>query len=233
MTCNLGTREGYSVKDAQFAGVWPSNETFFHSVRSQNGLISVAIDPRSSHECGNQRYLAIAWLDACMQIRLPPEANGKLRVANSDDVWLASHETLSASSASKFSGDPLLASWLPNEAVAQAWQQYSRDTEIIDTTAPSAPRNIRKEGTKLMWDADADLESGIAKFLIYRDGQLIGSIPENGLNKHGRAVFQGLSYSDTPLQPLAKMTFEVGSSESGKELNYRVVSVNTVGLSSN
>ena len=34
-------------------------------------LVGVAIDPLSSHDCGNQRYLAIPWLDACLSARLP------------------------------------------------------------------------------------------------------------------------------------------------------------------
>jgi hypothetical protein len=229
ITCNFGTKEGYTVKDAQFAGVWPSNEKFFNALRSQGGLISLAIDPRSSHECGNQRYLAIAWLDACLQNRLPQVA--ELRDASNQKSWLANHQTIDIASASKYSGDPLKASWLPNEAVAQAWKQYATDTEVTDATPPPAPSNIRLEGSKLKWDANADLESGIAKFVIYRDGQMIGSVPENGQNKHGRDVFQGLSYSDTPLQPLATMSFEIGNAEPEKH-KYRVVSVNTVGLSS-
>ena len=63
--CNLGTKEGVTVKTGQFAGVWPGNEVFFTELRSWGGLIGVAVDPLSSHECGNQRYLAIPWLDAC------------------------------------------------------------------------------------------------------------------------------------------------------------------------
>nr|MCU0713624.1 hypothetical protein [Pirellula sp.] len=64
--CNLGTREGFSVKEERFAGVWPANEKFFLELRSRSGLVGVAVDPITSHECGNQRYLAIPWLDACL-----------------------------------------------------------------------------------------------------------------------------------------------------------------------
>lgn len=231
IVCNLGTKEGYSVKDGQFAGVWPSNEKFFQALRSQNGLIGLAIDPRSSHECGNQRYLAIAWLDACLTLRLPEAASGKLRAVGTEQTWLANHATLEIASLTAFTGDPVNASWLPNEAVARAWKQYASDTEVIDTTAPPTPHNIRIEGTKLYWDAEADLESGIAKFLIYRDGKMIGTTA-TGQNNHGRAVFQGLSYSDTPLQPLATMSFELASPEVGLPSSYRVVSVNTAGISS-
>src|SRR5204863_1620730 len=69
--CNLGTKEGVTVKGDRFSGVWPANEAFFGQVRSKGGLIGVAVDPLSSHDCGNQRYLAIGWLDACLGMRLP------------------------------------------------------------------------------------------------------------------------------------------------------------------
>ena len=71
MMCNPGTKEGVTVKDGRFANVWPANETFFKAVRSQGGLVGVAVDPLTAHECGNQRYMAIAWLDACLAARLP------------------------------------------------------------------------------------------------------------------------------------------------------------------
>src|SRR4051812_41701201 len=69
--CNLGTKEGVTVKDGRFAGVWPANEAFFREVRGKGGLVGVAVDPLTAHECGNQRYLAIPWLDACLTARLP------------------------------------------------------------------------------------------------------------------------------------------------------------------
>ena len=66
LMCNLGTKEGVTVKGDRFGGVWPANELFFNTVRGKGGLVGVAVDPLTSHECGNQRYLAIPWLDACL-----------------------------------------------------------------------------------------------------------------------------------------------------------------------
>ncbi|MDP6059559.1 MAG: hypothetical protein QGH33_11735, partial [Pirellulaceae bacterium] len=57
--CNPGTKEGVTVTDGRFARVWSANEVFFHRVREKGGLIGVAVDPLSAHECGNQRYFAI------------------------------------------------------------------------------------------------------------------------------------------------------------------------------
>ena len=70
--CNLGTKEGVTVKDGRFAGVWPGVEVFFQEMRAKGGLVGISVDPLSAHECGNQRYLAMPWLDVCLTARLPP-----------------------------------------------------------------------------------------------------------------------------------------------------------------
>src|SRR5215468_10710861 len=88
--CNLGTKEGVTVKDDPFAGVWPATEGFFHVVRGRGGLMGVAVDPLTGHECGNQRYLAIPWLDACLSARLPRNSGDPLRPMPTESVWLAS-----------------------------------------------------------------------------------------------------------------------------------------------
>ncbi|MDZ4289062.1 MAG: hypothetical protein U0984_13930, partial [Prosthecobacter sp.] len=72
--CNLGTKEGVTVKDGRFAGVWSGVEFFFEAMRTKGALIGVAVDPLTAHECGNQRYLAIPWLDACLAARLPAKS---------------------------------------------------------------------------------------------------------------------------------------------------------------
>ena len=118
--CNPGTKEGVTVKDGRFARVWPANEVFFNEVRGKGGLIGVAVDPLTAHECGNQRYFAIPWLDACLTIRLPKESGDPLKVMPTDSAWLASPTGFEAIPAAKFDGDPLKAAWLPNEAVARA-----------------------------------------------------------------------------------------------------------------
>jgi hypothetical protein len=187
--CNPGTKEGVTVKEGRFAGVWPANEEFFTAMRGKGGLIGVAVDPLTAHECGNQRYMAIAWLDACLSARLS-KSGGK------------------------------------------AWMHYVKDTAIPDTTPPPAPTNVRVTGSELTWEAEADLESGVAHFIIERDGQAIGTVPEKPANPFGRPIFQGLQYSDTPNSPLVKMTFSDKKAEAGKTHEYRVIAVNTVGLKS-
>ncbi len=89
MMCNLGTKEGVTSKDGRFAGVWTANEAFFKAVRKRGGLVGVAVDPLTAHECGNQRYLAIPWLDACLSARLPKASGQPLQPMPADAAWLA------------------------------------------------------------------------------------------------------------------------------------------------
>ncbi len=122
--------------------------------------------------------------------------------------------------------------WLPNEAIAKAWMHYVKDTAVPDTTPPPAPTNVQAIDGELTWDAEADLESGIAHFIIERDGKEIATVPEKAKNPFGRPIFQGLQYSDTPLQPLVEMRFTDTTAKPGQSHTYRVIAVNTVGLKS-
>ena len=235
--CNLGTQEGVTVKDGRFAGVWPGVEVFFHELRSKGGMVGVSVDPLSSHDCGNQRYLAIPWLDACLSMRLPARNGEPLRAIPPESGWIAplylgEGEIVAPIPADQFKGSIEKSNWLPGETIAIAWTQYVKDTAVADTTPPPAPHDLKVVGSELSWEAEADLESGLAQFLIERDGQIIGQIPESPKNPFGRPIFQNLQYSDTPTQPLVRMQFKDTKAEPGKNHHYRVISVNTVGLKS-
>jgi hypothetical protein len=232
LMCNLGTKEGVTVKGDRFSGVWSANEAFFNEVRSKGGLVGVAVDPLTSHECGNQRYLAIPWLDACLSARLPRAAGDPLNPMPAGGAWLAPALGGEAVPAARYAGEPLKAAWLPNEAVAKAWMQYVKDTKVADATPPPSPTNLRVKGNKLTWEAEADPESGLAGFVVERDGQFLANVPGEGKNPFGRPVFQNLQYSDTPTQPLVPMQFTDATAEPGKRHAYRVTAVNTAGLKS-
>jgi hypothetical protein len=237
MMCNLGTKEGFTVKEGQFSGVWPANVSFFTEVRAKGGLIGVAVDPLTSHECGNQRYFAILWLDACLAARLPAKPGVALRPMPDSTTMLAPLPEPGATlvppvPAASFTGPKDKAMWLPNEAIARGWMQYVTDTKVTDVTPPPSPMNLRVNGKDVTWEAEADLESGLAHFIIERDGEQIATLPEQPKNSFGRPIFQGLQYSDTPVLPLVTMRFTDAKAEAGKEHRYRVIAVNTVGLKS-
>ena len=230
---NPGTKEGVTVKEGRFAKVWPANEAFFREVRGRGGLLGMAVDPLTAHECGNQRYLAIPWLDACLTARLPEKSDSPLRAMPTNQAWLAPLLGTKAQLADSFSGDPSSAVWLPDEAIAKKWEHYVRDTEIPDTTPPPAPVGLDVNRSELRWQAEADLESGLSHFIIERDGKEIATVPKKPENRFGRPLFQGLQYSDTPAAPLVEMRFtDPEISTAKKPHRYRVISVNTAGLKS-
>ena len=215
LMCNLGTKEGYSVKEGRFAKVWPANEVFIDTLRAQEGQVGLAVDPLTSHECGNQRYLSIPWLDACLTQRLPKKNGDPLRV-----IPGFKHQVKKR----------IL--WLPNESLLEAWSCYVEDTKVVDKTPPPAPADLMVKGNVLTWKATADLESGLGHFIIERDGVKIATVPEKPVGKFGRPVFQGMQYSDTPSMPLVQMRFTDANQKKGKKHQYRVIAVNTVGLKS-
>jgi pimeloyl-ACP methyl ester carboxylesterase len=238
LMCNVGTKEGVTVKDNRFAGIWPTVEMFFRTLRTEGSLVGVAIDPLTSHECGNQRYLAIPWLDACLAARLPARTGEPLRSMKAADAFLAAlsadgTEPTAPVLAVKFTGKLAQSIWLPNRAIAHSWFEYVQNTAVTDVTPPSAPANLRVNGNQLTWTVEADLESGLAQFIIERDGAFLAHVPERGQNPHGRPIFQNLQYSDTPTQPLVAMQYTDTAAEPGKTHRYRVIAVNTVGLKSN
>ena len=232
MMCNFGTKEGVTVRDGRFSGVWPANETFFHAIRSQGGLVGVAVDPFSSHDCGNQRYLSIPWLDHFMTTRLPDLTGEPLRPVQTDSTWLASPLSGKATMAGAYEGNSLTAAWIPNERLARLREHYVRDTKVPDVTPPPAPTQIRLKGNELRWEAAADLESGLTAFVILLKGREIARVPDGSRNRFGRPLFQGLQYSDTPVTPLVSMRIVNEALQTAEVSDVRVIAVNTVGLHS-
>jgi hypothetical protein len=234
LMANLGTKEGFTETTNRFAGVWTGTKTFFETLRTRGGLIGIAIDPLTSHECGNQRYLAIPWLDACLKARLPAKAGAPLKPMPASAAWLVALQQPGAPipdpvPAKAFPGALEQSVWLPNRQIARAWKHYATDTAVPDVSRPPAPRNLRVQGNVLTWDVDADPESGLAGFLIERDGRQIATLPEQATNPYGRPVFQKLQYSDTPPQPLAPLRFSDTTAAPGVTHRYRVIAVNTAG----
>ncbi|MFM7058454.1 MAG: hypothetical protein ACKO2P_16195 [Planctomycetota bacterium] len=230
--CNPGTQEGVTIKDGRFASVWPANETFFNSLRSQGAPVAVAVDPLSSHECGNQRYLAIPWLSDCLRLRLPKTPDQPLLPLPDSDAWLAPATGFEAVRASDFKGDPLSMGWLHSASIATAWAEYVKNTEVTDSSPPPPPSRLRLNGNELAWDCAADLESGLTGFLIEKHGVIVGSTLELARNPFGRPLFQNLQYSDTPPLPLASMTWRDPGPAPAPLTAYRVIAVNTRGLRS-
>jgi hypothetical protein len=230
--CNPGAKEN---GDERFKGAWDGSLAMFKAYRARDALIGFAPDPRTSHECGDSRYLAIAFFDACLAQRLPA-AGTKLRPADRSQVWLAELLSECVEPVAAFKGDVKQAVWLPSRSVAQAWAEYVRFGNVADTTAPPAPFAVKvaatTDGNELTWDAHADLESGLQGFIVERDGQEIAAVPEKAVGRFGRPLFQVMSYHDTPERPVPAMRYLDRTARAGETHRYRVVAVNGVGLRS-
>ncbi len=233
MMLNPGAKE---KDDKRFAGAWTGSMAMFAAYRAKGAPVGFAPDPRTAHECGDSRYLAIPFFDACLNARLPDDGSQNLKRIDPKSGWRALPETDNAMSATDFTGKPDEAMWLPNERFAKQWVEYVKTGSTEDTTAPPAPTGVTvtaKDGVvQLTWDAEADLESGIRSFVIQRDGKDLSPFPEKPIGRFGRALFQTMSYHDTPEKPLAEMTYNDKAAKPGETHEYRVISINSVGLKS-
>lgn len=236
MMCNPGAKE---KGDMRFNGAWTGTLAMFQAYRAKGAPIGFAPDPRTAHECGDSRYLAIPFFDACLAMRLPDKGapDQKLKPVDMKQAWLApilgdTPETLAA-----YEEPPNEAVWLPNDRVAKAWSEYVKTGATSDKTPPPPPKNVKvttgtDQTVEITWDAEADFESGLQAFIIERDGQPIGQVPETATGRFGRALFQRMSYHDTPEAPLPEMRFVDKTAKAGEKGAYRVIAVNSVGLKS-
>ena len=223
-------------------GPWFGNLATFHEYRAEGALIGFAPDPRTGHECGDARYLAIPYLDACLAMRLPEKGSKTqaLKPTDTSQAWLAPLLGNEPVPAAAFKGNAKEAVWLPNEAVAKAWTEYVKTGTVSDATPPPAPFNTRawpkgakgEEGTEIAWSAEADFESGLGGFIVLRDGQELAKLPRTPVGKFGRPLFQAMTYHDTPVQPLAEMVYLDTTAGAGARPTYEVIAVNSVGLKS-
>ncbi len=236
MVCNPGAKE---KDNERFNVAWTGGFDMFKAYRAKGSPACFAPDPRTAHECGDSRYFAIPYFNAMLALRLP-EAGSKgtdLRPVEVKAGWLADALGTAALPPEKYSGDALAANWFPNERIAKAWSEYVQMGATSDATPPTAPTNLKavrmSDGQlEITWTADADFESGLQGFVILRGGQDSGRVPEKSLGKFGRPLFQVMSYHDTPEAPLPEMKFVVKASDAGAGTEFRVVSVNSVGLKS-
>jgi hypothetical protein len=206
------------------------DRAMFAAWRAKGAPAGFARDPVTGHECGDSRYLAIPFLDACLALRLPVTGTD-LKPVDENKGWLSEMDSVEALPAGQYQGAKESSAWMPNEALVKARAEYLKTGAVGDVTPPPTPTNVTLKGGVLTWDAKADFESGIQKFIILRDGKEIGQVPEKGVSKFGRPLFQRMTHGDTPEKPLAEMTY-TDRKPAGDEKSYRVIAVNSVGLRS-
>jgi len=233
MMANPGAKEN---GDARFSGAWTGSMAMFKAYRAKGAPIGFAPDPRTAHECGDSRYLAIPFFDACLAQRLPAKTGQSLKPVKRSSGWLAPVQSHDAQPMAEFKGKLEEAVWLPNAQVAKAWSEYVQTGATPDTTPPPAPTNVKAtvkpDGVEVTWDVEADFESGLQAFVVQRDGQDLSQVPEKPVGRFGRPLFQRMSYHDTPEKPLPELRFTDTTANAGEKHSYRVIAVNSVGLKS-
>lgn len=201
--------------DKRFNGAWTGAVAMLKAFGAKGAPIGFAPDPRTGHECGDSRYLAIRWFDACLAMRLPDAPGGPLKPAEAGTRAPAV--------------EGVDGGWLPGGGFAKAWEEYVRTGWVGDDTPPPAPTAVVLRGGELTWDAEADLESGLLGFVVEADGREIGRVPPKPAGKFGRPLFQAMSYHDTPEKPLPAMRFALPEGVAGE---IRVTALNGAGLAS-
>lgn len=231
VACPGGKEKGHE----RFHVAWDGCLAMFKAYREQNAPFIFAPDPKTGHECGDSRYLAIPFFDLCLKLRLPLEGAGTqtLQPIDMSQGLLAKRDGSELVAASKFHGDRTDVVWLPSRKFATAWKEFIQTGSVSDKTLPPSPINVTITRTangklRVTWNAVADYESGIAGFKVLNNGKVIAELPKKPINRFGRPIFQKMSYHDTPEQPLPQMSVEVN----GLVTKLEVIAINSAGLES-
>jgi hypothetical protein len=151
--------------------------------------------------------IAIPWMDYALTSRLPDQAgSAQLKAMDTTSAWLGDTLTFDIAPAATFTGNKLKASWFPNQTFAKLWAEYMVKGTIKDSTPfPPAPHNLTgtysNKQITLNWDADADLETGIKTFIVYRNGSVLQTLqyPNAPATPFSAAKgFQRWDYGDQP-----------------------------------
>jgi|GEM_PF-2946896 len=106
---------------------------YFYKHRPQGPIWSFAKTPGEGHVLGQSWNMAVIFFDAVLEQRLPAQVtNGPVTLKPMDQsrAWLGNNDTKVIAPATSYSGDPLKASWLPNEHVARKWQEFVTTAKV-------------------------------------------------------------------------------------------------------
>ena len=217
--------------DARFRGAWETTSAFFALLREKGSPAVFAPDPFSGHDCRNSRLFAIPFFDACLRLRLP-RTGDSLKPFDPRRAWHGDGSTAAIAAGAKVAPE---VSVMPDRRTAEAFAEYVRTGKTTDRTRPADGAVLTSvtrgpDGVALEWTAEADPESGIMQFVIYRDRAVIARIPEKPDDRNGFAQYQGLSYHDTPRPKPPALRFVDTNAPAGGRPAYAVSMVNGSGL---
>lgn len=166
---------------------WQTSQREFHKLRSAGGYAAIAFTPYQNHNYSFVRYMSIPFYESVLNQRLQEGRHGYKDMRDMDPslAWLGDTASLNIYPAALYPGNKLAAAWLPDSLVAAKWREYVITGTVIDRTPPPPPYGLRIKRrhnvtVELSWKADADIESGISHFNIYKDDRPIGRFPSTG-----------------------------------------------------
>lgn len=163
---------------------WNTALHTFSKLRELDAYAAIACNPQQNHNLSYLRYMAIPFYEAVLKQRLPDVGETTMKDMSPSQAWLGDTLSLKIYKESDFAGDKKGLCRFPDELTAKNWQEYVSTGTVRDKTPPSKPYNVKitkhSNGLDITWKADADIESGILCFEIFKEGNFIGRIPETG-----------------------------------------------------
>ena len=224
LLCLLGVRESYD----QFSSfVYASAVEAMKYRIAKNAPVCIAPDPSSGHNSGNSRSLAIQYIDEILKLRVS-DSGVMINTGNQYYIDLENFKFTDKLTDITYPGN---LNWFPDKLFAEKWLEFVNTGSITDSTPPSKPPydvTVRKDGRDniINWKADADIESGIREFRIYRNDKLI-----NAATAGTKWDFR-IDYHDNPIEIYDKFEFVDSNINSRKKNSYRISIVNNAGLES-
>lgn len=221
--------------NASWAGCWLTAVHQFSTLRKMNGFASIAHNLNQTHNLSYIRNVTIPFYESVLKQRLPLNGSTRLRDMDTTKAWLGdtiTNGTINVYKAATFVGNQQAKSWLSDSTFAIKYQEYIKFGNIRDITAPPAPFNVKIKtlqpgGIEITWEADADIESGIKYFNIYKNDQLFGRYPS-------KIDFQTFNTNgDNPIPSLApEMRFQISKVLLAGSDKISITTVNRDGLES-
>ena len=173
------------MEDAPFANCLATALHTFDKLRKSGGYVSIAYTPYQTHNYSFVRYMAIPFYEAVLAQRLPDGKSSALRDMDESKAWLGDTLLLNTYQSSGYKGNKSAMCWLPDSTTTAKWKEYVITGTVVDRTPPDPPYNLKmtvkhNNMVELSWSADADIESGINHFNIFKGGKFITRFPEFG-----------------------------------------------------
>jgi poly(3-hydroxybutyrate) depolymerase len=181
---------------------WETALHTFSKLRKIDGLVSIAYNAGQNHNLSFLRYLAIPFYEAVMAQQMSRKRSKARHLMDQSKAWLCDTVTNGKPviyPALTFAGNEKAMSWLPDSTCAVKFREFVTTNTVKDVTPPPNPSNLKlvgeKDSVKFTWSADADIESGIRCFNIYKNGKFLARYPREG-------DFQGFSTNGDDAMPV-------------------------------